>query len=46
MMCRTPLPEKKDIRKQEKIMSYDINKIREDFPILGREVYEIGRAHV
>lgn len=29
----------KDIRKQEKIMSYDINKIREDFPILGREVY-------
>jgi cysteine desulfurase/selenocysteine lyase len=39
MMCRSPLPEKKDIRKQEKIMSYDINKIREDFPILGREVY-------
>lgn len=32
-------PEKNDIRKQEKIMSYDINKIREDFPILGREVY-------
>lgn len=31
--------EKNDIRKQEKIMSYDINKIREDFPILGREVY-------
>jgi cysteine desulfurase/selenocysteine lyase len=39
MMCRIPPPEKKDIRKQEKIMSYDINKIREDFPILGREVY-------
>lgn len=32
-------PEKNDIRKQEKIMSYDISKIREDFPILGREVY-------
>lgn len=31
--------EKNDLRKQEKIMSYDINKIREDFPILGREVY-------
>lgn len=31
--------EKNDIRKQEKIMSYDINKIREEFPILGREVY-------